>query len=830
MAHLVQGTKNGAVLAGVYGDTNDARVMPESADMERARRKADRGPGLEPGLPEAGENYPAEAENSGFGKFLGWLVGAGARQPDEIRIALAAPLLAQTGSLLVAHGGSTILATVAFIATGSAWAGWCIVANVALWMLRVAQLRQAELLRLRTGAQADLDSLRAYQVIGLAWAALNGGLICVSRYANDHTHLHALAVAFGLGVCSGIVARCARTPAYALGQILCLIVPSIVQNLMMGPWDVLLGLALMLYLGALVSIVRRLYGDLLTLICVQRRSEALANRFEAALANMSHGLVLYDADGTLRVVNRRFFKMFGLAPGTLADGDTPADVARACASAGLLGHATQNFGLHGGAAAGAAGFRVLELADGRSIAMTHEIMPDGGRIATYEDITERRANEARIAHMALHDGLTNMPNRLLFRDRLDQSVARLGRGESFAVACLDLDHFKAVNDTLGHNMGDRLLQEVANRLTCCVREVDLVARLGGDEFAVLLPGVSEASEAEVVARRLIETISGGYVIDGASMVIGVSIGIALAPRDGSTAEALLMHADLAMYAAKSDGRGGARLFESDLSTRLAERQDLDRDFRAALERDEFVMHYQPIVDLASGQVIALEALVRWNHPQRGLVAPDQFIPFAEESELIVQLGAWVMTTACREAARWPDNISVAINLSPVQFRDGKLLDGVLGALKRAELHPSRLEVEITEAAILGETEATLETLQHLRRLGVRVAFDDFGTGFSSLSYLHRFVFDKIKIDKSFIRDLGSSDSASAIVRAITGLGTNLNLRTTAEGVETAAQLAHLRSLGCNEVQGFLFSQPRPAADLDHLLEASFAVVSMREVA
>ena len=766
--------------------------------------------------PEAAQQEREESarERREFLKSLaGWVFMKAPRQPAEVRIALAQPLFRRTSALVMAHGGATLLAAAAFFTSSQSWPAWFLATNLLFWVARIVHFRVAARLRLRLGPPAVLVSLRTYVAIGIAWSALNGMFLVFTLTDNTDPGLKDLAFPFVLGLCSGIAARCAGVPGYALAQISLLMLPQAVRNLFLGTWNVLLALAILGYVMALVSIVHRLHADLLRMICVQRRSFALAARFDAALSNMLQGLVLYDSEGTLRVINRRFFRMFGLAPGSLVEGDHATDVARACASAGLIQGSSAS--LHAGRGAGHSG--VLELEDGRSIAVTSEAMPDGGIIASYEDITERRANEARIAHMALHDGLTNMPNRLLFHDRLNQSVARLGRGEGFAIACLDLDHFKAVNDTLGHNMGDRLLQEVASRLRCCLREVDLVARLGGDEFAVLLPGVHDSAEAQLVARRLIDTVSGVYEINGATMTIGVSIGLALAPRDGITAEALLMHADLAMYAAKADGRGGVRLFESDLSFRIAARQELERDFRAALERQEFVIHYQPILSLALGRVITLEALVRWNHPRRGLVGPDQFIPFAEESGLITQLGDWVLDTACRQAAAWPLPVSVAINLSPVQFRNGNLLASVLSALERSGLPPGRLEVEITEAAILRETEATLAALRHLRTLGVRVAFDDFGTGFSSLSYLHRFVFDKIKIDKSFIHDLGTSESAAAIVRAITGLGSNLNLITTAEGVETLSQMAHLRGLGCSEVQGYLFSPARPNAEIPALL-------------
>ncbi|MDQ2802759.1 MAG: EAL domain-containing protein, partial [Pseudomonadota bacterium] len=446
-----------------------------------------------------------------------------------------------------------------------------------------------------------------------------------------------------------------------------------------------------------------------------------------------------------------------------------------------------------------------------------EQLEGGGWVTTCEDITERRRSEKRIAHMARHDALTGLPNRLLFRDRMDEAVARLGRGEAFALLYLDLDNFKTVNDALGHAVGDQLLRAVTDRLQACLREVDTVARLGGDEFAVILPGTANADAARQIARRLINVVGDRLEIGGHAIAVGVSIGVALAPGDGATADTLLMHADLALYRAKAEGRGVVCFYEPELSTRIEARRTLEADLLQALTRDEFELYYQPIVNLDSMTVVGFEALIRWNHPRHGLVPPNHFIPLAEETGLILRLGAWVLQAACAQAAGWPEPVKVAVNLSPVQFRDAGLVPCIKQALDESGLPPERLELEITEAAILRESEATLAALSEIRMLGVRIAFDDFGTGFSSLSYLHRFAFDKIKIDQSFVRDLCSSPSAAAIVRAIAGLGGSLRLVTTAEGVETAEQMRALRLVGCTEAQGYLFSKPRPNSEVPRLL-------------
>jgi diguanylate cyclase (GGDEF)-like protein len=424
----------------------------------------------------------------------------------------------------------------------------------------------------------------------------------------------------------------------------------------------------------------------------------------------------------------------------------------------------------------------------------------------------------QITKMSRHDALTGMPNRLLFRERMDQAVVRFRRDAPFALLFLDLDRFKAVNDTLGHGAGDRLLCAVAERIAGCVREVDTAARLGGDEFAIILDGAVDSATVSMVANRLIASISRPYTIDDQPVAIGVSVGGAIAVQD-VTAVSIVAEADLAMYAVKAAGRGTFRLFEPRLRARADEKRLLENDLRRGLEHNELEVHYQPLVDLAQHRVSSFEALVRWRHPERGLIPANRFIPVAEECGLIGQLGLWVLRTACEDAAGWPQPVKVAVNISPLQFTDAALLSNILQCLVTSGLPPGRLEIEITEAAVLQHSETTLALLTQLRAVGVAVAFDDFGTGYSSLSSLLRFPFDKIKIDRSFLEHVETSPSAAAIVRAVVGLGANLNLTTTGEGVETLQQLEHLRSCGCSEAQGYLFSPARPNVEVPHLLQA-----------
>ena len=396
------------------------------------------------------------------------------------------------------------------------------------------------------------------------------------------------------------------------------------------------------------------------------------------------------------------------------------------------------------------------LSDGRIVEVIYNPMAGGGWVATYSDVTARREAEARLAHIARHDALTNLPNRTLFRERLVQALADIGEAEpaGTAVLCLDLDRFKSVNDALGHAMGDALLREVAGRLCAVVGETGTVARWGGDGFALVLPRV-RPEQASSIAKRLVDEVGRDYDIGGQRVDVGLSVGIALAPTDGQDSDQLLRAADMALHRAKDEEGGTLRFFEPQMNARLLARRDLELDLRQALVAGHFELHYQPLVSLDRDRISAFEALVRWRHPTRGLVSPAEFIPLAEEIGLIVPLGEWVLKDACREAATWPNGVRVAVNLSPVQFRNAALVTRIAAALGRAGLDPRRLELEITEGVLLQDSETTLSILHRIRDLGVRIAMDDFGTGYSSLSYLQRFPFDKIKIDRSFIADIAS---------------------------------------------------------------------------
>jgi diguanylate cyclase (GGDEF)-like protein len=546
--------------------------------------------------------------------------------------------------------------------------------------------------------------------------------------------------------------------------------------------------------------------------------EQVNMQLDVALNNMAHGLCMFDAKRKLIICNGRYGAMYGLpealcAPGTplqsilqyLVERKTFAESAEET-FAGAGPTPTENFHV------------IKPLTDGRMVAVSHQNTADGGWVAIHEDITERQKAEAHIAHLARHDQLTDLPNRVFFREELEKSLRRLRHGEKFAVLCLDLDRFKSVNDSLGHSIGDKLLKAVASRLAGCIDERDFVARLGGDEFAIVQTNIGRPEDGSTLASRIIERLGAPYDVEGQQLDIGVSIGLAIAPADGKSADQLLKNADLAMYRAKADGRGSYCFFEPEMDARIQARRALELDLRSALGSGQLQLYYQPLVNAKTGEVHCFEALLRWFHPRLGAVSPGEFVPLAEESGLIGPLGQWVLRAACAEAAKWPSQFRVAVNLSPIQFKNLNLVKVILGALAASGLPAARLELEITESVLLEADPRTLAVLHELHALGIRIVMDDFGTGFSSLNYLRSFPFDKIKIDKSFVDDVSKGGDSIAIVRAIIDLARALKIEVVAEGVETADQRDHLIAEGCTEMQGFYFSRPAPIESFEQVLQ------------
>ena len=540
-------------------------------------------------------------------------------------------------------------------------------------------------------------------------------------------------------------------------------------------------------------------------------------RLDTAVNNMSQGLLLFDLSEQLIVCNDKYIEMYGLSADVIKPGCTLRELIRHRKATGSFGGDVEDYYQHVLSSKADSNTSVVETSDGRLIQISNEPVLGGGWVVTHEDITERLRTEERIAHLAHYDSLTDLPNRILFRDHVERKLADLAPGAKFAILYIDVDEFKSINDSLGHRVGDEFLISVAARLKGCAGPADLVARLGGDEFAIAKSNISDTAEAVALAEAVHQAIRSPTNCLGHEVSSDASIGIAVAPTDGVDLEEVLKNADLAMYAAKADGRGTHRLFAPEMDLRLRARRALELDLRRTLTEGGFEIHYQPLVDLTSNAVTGCEALLRWRHPERGMISPAEFIPLAEETGLINELGEWVLRQACADAAGWPAAIKLAVNVSPVQFKSRTLAMKVATALANSGLSPDRLELEITEAVLIRDDEEALAILHQLRELGVHIALDDFGTGYSSLSYLRRFPFDKIKIDRSFVSDVTEAGGSSAIVQAVVTMASARSMTTTAEGVETESQREILRQLGCCQMQGYLFSPAVPADKLRRLL-------------
>jgi diguanylate cyclase (GGDEF)-like protein/PAS domain S-box-containing protein len=560
--------------------------------------------------------------------------------------------------------------------------------------------------------------------------------------------------------------------------------------------------------GLLFLVVRKL----------QRQHRQEKQRLDTAVNNIPQGLIVYDETAHVTVCNHRYTEMFGLSSEVIGPGCTMQDLIAHRKETGSFDGDVDEFceAIIRDVSRGKKTNQITEAPGGRAIQIINQPLEAGGWVATIEDVTERKHAEERITHLAHYDPLTDLPNRALFHDRLQHKLAHLAPGEQLAVLYIDIDEFKSVNDTLGHLVGDELLKSVSVSLSGCIQGDDFVARLGGDEFAVVQTAVKDEAEVVDLVTRIFAAIRAPYDCLGHQVSTDASIGVALGPQHGADLHHILKNADLAMYAAKSAGRRTYRFFEPDMDAQVKSRRLMELDLRRAISDGALEVYYQPCLDLQSGEITGCEALLRWRHPQRGMISPAEFIPLAEETGLINQIGEWVLATACAEATTWPDHIRLAVNISPVQFKSGTLALKIISALATSGLEASRLELEITEAVLIRDDETALAILHQLRDIGVRIALDDFGTGYSSLSYLQRFPFDKIKIDRCFINDIEEPEGSSCIVQAVVNIAAAREMTTTAEGVETRQQRELLRMLGCSEMQGYLFSPPKPASDIRRL--------------
>lgn len=644
------------------------------------------------------------------------------------------------------------------------------------------------------------------------------GLWCLACFVlTTLPSAHLFCVAVALSYMVGVGGRNFANGPFVDNQIALLCAPLVLGMVMTGNWDYLiLACFAVPFFASVRSIARRLRDILLNAIIAKRDVSLLADRFDTALNNMPHGLAMFDADGRVLVVNRRWSEILPIDPETITARSRCEAIIAAYVELGLLSERDGGRIIEAvGARRGDLASRQLEVTAGdRNVDMTFQPMESGGLVVAIEDITEKRRTEARIAHMARHDALTGLPNRSLYQERLEAALAMMNSDDMLAVLFVDLDNFQQINDTLGHSTGDAVLIEVADRLRFTVGENDVVARFSADEFVILQTGARNEHDVISLAGRVIETVGDIVQIDGKAIACGASVGIALAPRDGTDADQLLKSADMALARAKAGGRGMLHFYEEEMDRRAQARRATEMDLRRALQNDELAVYFQPLLNLKTLSVTTCEALVRWPHPVRGMISPAEFIPVAEETGLVIEMGRQVMRKACQACAGWPDGVRMAVNLSSVQFERDDVVAVVADALSASGLDPSRLELEITETLLLKDSAPVLETLQRLKAMGVRLSLDDFGTGYSSLSYLHKFPIDKVKIDRSFVRPITTDRKAAKLLRGVTRLGAELGLSVVVEGVETHEQLKMIDAAGVvTEIQGFILSPAVPDAQV-----------------
>ncbi len=640
------------------------------------------------------------------------------------------------------------------------------------------------------------------------------GLWCLATFIlTDIPSAHLFCVAVALSYMVGVGGRNFANGPFVDNQIALLCTPLVLGMVMTGKWDYLvLACFAVPFFASVRSIARRLRDILLNAIIAKRDVSLLADRFDTALNNMPHGLAMFDAEGRLLVVNRRWREILPIDAEAVATRPRCEAIIAAYVELGLLSERD------GGRIIEAVSSRRTNLASNqlevtagdRNVDMTFQPMESGGLVVAIEDITEKRRTEARIAHMARHDALTGLPNRSLYQERLEAALAMVNGDDMLAVLFVDLDHFQQINDTLGHSTGDAVLVEVADRLRFTVGENDVVARFSADEFVILQTGARSEHDVTSLAGRVIEAIGAITQVEGKAIACGASVGIALAPRDGTDPDQLLKSADMALARAKAGGRGMLHFYEEEMDRRAQARRATEMDLRRALQNDELAVYFQPLLNLKTMGVTTCEALVRWPHPVRGMISPADFVPVAEETGLIIEMGRQVMRKACQACAAWPAEVRVAVNLSSVQFERDDVVAVVAEALAVSGLAPSRLELEITETLLLKDSAPVLETLEQLKAMGVRLSLDDFGTGYSSLSYLHKFPIDKVKIDRSFVRPITSDRKAAKLLRGVTRLAAELGLAVVVEGVETHEQLKMIDATGVvAEIQGFILSPAIP---------------------
>jgi len=743
--------------------------------------------------------------------------------PSEIYVSLVGSLFSDPRTLLVGSIGTVSAALVTASKSGELLLWLCAAAIALTACIRAADMyvfgRQSQDAK---NANVIRNWELRYVVGSSAYVALLG-LWCLIAFAkSSDPEIQLLSFSMTLVNMIGVAGRNFGSRLLVSAQMICAGGPLLTALLLTErPSYAVFACVLIPFFLSFKGISDRLRQIFLDAVIATRDVGLLAARLDTALNNMSHGLCMLDAKRRIVIANARLPEVLGINPTAIHPGAPVSRLLRETVRAGIFSIADISrisADVEHRLAENIRAPLFAESSDGRTLALTLRSMNNGGSVILLDDVTEQRNTEARIAYLARYDALTGLPNRTFFRDEMDRVLKLVGRSGPCAVLFIDLDQFKQVNDTLGHSSGDILLRKVADRLRDIVRESDLIARLGGDEFVVLQSPLTSSEDASTLARRIVEELSRPYDIDGNEVVIGASVGIALAPNDGTQTGPLLKNADMALYRAKSDGRGNWRFFEPEMDAKANARRKLEADLRSALANDAFEVHYQPLVNLRIDQISTCEALLRWPHAERGMIPPAEFIPVAEEMGLIVEIGNCVLRKACLEATKWPNHVCVAVNLSAIQFRRGAVVRAIREALASTGLAANRLEVEITESVLLHDTEATRVILSQLHDLGVTISLDDFGIGYSSLSYLHSYPFDKIKIDRSFLLGLESSARSRTLLHGVARLSAELGLSVVVEGIETEDQLALIRSdIHIDQAQGFLFSRPIPGRQVRELL-------------
>lgn len=693
---------------------------------------------------------------------------------------------------------------------------------VVIGLLRAVQLSRYQ----KRGSElTSADAVRwewRYMIGGSVYAGALGLWCLIVLLGSNDPVAHMLCTAVTVAYTAAGAGRTYGRPWIAQLQVLLACGPMAIALVIHGGFYYI-GFAFLnvLFFIGLRRISLRLHEVYVNALFATERAASIAGQFDTALNNMPNGLCMFGSDGRLAVINNRFTEMMGLSAGLVNGGVSVRDLVKHCIDAGTVSAASGMTIVDELESSNAAEVTTLDHAfvEERALCWKFQPMARGGTVVLVEDVTERRTSEARISHMARFDELTGLPNRVSFRNEVGRMLKGADTATLSALLFVDLDQFKQVNDTLGHPCGDQLLCMVADRLREMLRENDFVARFGGDEFVVFQRGIGTMHDAADMARRIVERLSERYEVDHHHVEIGASIGIALT-QPGVSADSLIKNADMALYRAKAAGRGTFCFFREEMAQTVEARRVLELDLRKALANEEFELFYQPLINLKSGRISTCEALLRWNHPERGTVSPTDIIPVAEDMGLIVDLGRWILRKACIECMRWPEAVSIAVNFSSQQFHQRDVLSEVRYALEVSGLPAHRLEIEITESSLLRNTQWTHDALSQLHAAGVRISLDDFGTGYSSLSYLHTFPLQKVKIDRSFLEGI-DSDRPLTLLRGVARLSADLGMSVVVEGIETNEQLELVSADGTvTEAQGYLFSRPVPAVRIRQLLDAS----------